>query len=35
VEDWGARCYQATVDFVDPPHLLTEELLRDSLARFM
>ena len=35
VEDWGAKCYQATVEFVDPPRVLTEEMLRDYLARFM
>ena len=35
VEDWGAKCYQATVEFVDPPRVLTEEMLRDYLAQFM
>jgi hypothetical protein len=35
VEDCGAKCYQATVEFVDPPCVLTEEMLRDCLARFM
>jgi hypothetical protein len=35
VEDWGAKCYQAIVEFIDLPHVLTEEMLRDYLARFM
>jgi hypothetical protein len=35
VEDWGAKCYQATLELVDPPYVLTEEMLRDYLARFM
>ena len=35
VETWGAKCYQATVELVDAPRLLTEEMLRDYLARFM
>jgi hypothetical protein len=35
VEDWGAKCYQATVEFFDPQRVLTEEMLRDYLARFM
>ena len=35
VEDWDAKCYQAIVELVDPPRLLTEEMLRDYLARFM
>jgi len=35
VEDWGAKCYHATVELVEPPRMLTEEMLRDYLARFM
>ena len=35
VEDWGAKCYQATLELIDPPRVLTEEMLRDYLARFM
>jgi hypothetical protein len=35
VEDWGAKCYQATVELVDPPRVLIEEMLRDDLAQFM
>jgi hypothetical protein len=35
VEDGGAKCYQATVEFVDRPRVLTEEILRDHLAQFM
>ena len=35
VEDWGAKCYQATVELVAPSRVLTEEMLRDYLARFM
>jgi hypothetical protein len=35
VEDGGAKCYQATVEFVDRPRMLTEEILRDHLAQFM
>src|SRR5215207_11679579 len=35
VEDWGAKCYHATVELVDPPRMLTKEMLRDYLARFM
>ena len=31
----GAKCYQATVEFVDPLRVLTEEMLRDYLAQFM
>jgi hypothetical protein len=27
VENWGAKCYQATVELVDPPRVLTEEML--------
>jgi hypothetical protein len=34
VENWGAKCYQATVELFDPPRVLTEEMLRDYLARF-
>ena len=34
-EVWGANCYQATVELVGPPRMLTEEMLRDYLARFM
>ncbi len=32
VENWGAKCYQATVKLFDPPRVLTEEMLRDYLA---
>src|SRR5215212_4231015 len=35
VESWGAKCYQAIVECLDPPRVLTEEMLRDYLARFM
>ena len=35
VEDWDAKCYQFTVDVADPPRVLTEEMLRGYLARFM
>ena len=35
LEGWGAKCYQDTVEFADPPRVLTEEMLRDYLARFM
>ena len=35
VELWGAKCYQATVELFDPPRVLTKEMLRDYLARFM
>ena len=35
VENWGGKCYQATVELVDPPRVLTEEMLRDYLAQFM
>ena len=35
VELWVAKCYQATVELVDPLSVLTEEMLRDYLARFM
>jgi hypothetical protein len=35
VEEWGAKCYQDTVEFVDPRRMLTEEMLRDYLAQFM
>ncbi len=35
VENWGARCYQATVEFTDPPRLLAEQMLRDYLAQFL
>jgi hypothetical protein len=31
----GAKCYQATVELVGPLRVLTEEMLRDYLARFM
>jgi len=31
----GAKCYQVTVELVDPLRVLTKELLRDYLARFM
>jgi len=31
----GAKCYQATVEPVDPRSVLTEEMLRDYLARCM
>ena len=34
VENWGAKCYQATVELINPPRVLTEEMLRDYLARF-
>jgi hypothetical protein len=30
-----AKCYQATVELVEPPRTLTEEMLRDYLVRFM
>ena len=29
-----AKCYQATVELVDPPRVLTEQMLRNYLARF-
>ena len=35
VENWGAKCYQAIVELVDPPRVLTEEMLRGYLAQFM
>jgi hypothetical protein len=35
VEDWGAKCYQTTVELSDPPRVLTEEMLRNYLAQFM
>ena len=35
VENWGARCYQATVEFIDPPRVLTGEMLRSYLEEFM
>ena len=35
MENWGAKCYQATVELVDSPRVLTEEMLRDYLAQFM
>ena len=35
VENWGAKCYQATVELVDPPRVLTEEMLGDYLAGLM
>jgi hypothetical protein len=34
VEAWGAKCYEATVKYIDPP-ILTEKMLRDHLARFI
>ena len=27
VEDWGAKCYQGTVELVNPPRVLTEQML--------
>ena len=35
VDDCGAKCYQVTVELVDPPCVLTQEMLRDYLAQFM
>jgi hypothetical protein len=35
VENWGARCYQATVEFIDPPRVLTEQTLSSYLEEFM
>jgi hypothetical protein len=35
VEDWGAKCYQATVELIDARRILTEEMLRDYFARFL
>jgi hypothetical protein len=35
VEDWGAKCYQAVIELFDSPRMLTEEMLRDYLVRFM
>jgi len=35
VESWGATCYEATVELVDPPRVLTKKLLRDYLAEYM
>lgn len=35
VENWGAQCYQATIEFIDPPRVLTEQMLRNYLAQFM
>ena len=35
LEEWGAGCYQASIEFFDPPRMLTDEMLRDYLARFM
>ena len=31
----GAKCYQATVELVDPRSVLTEEMRRGYLARCM
>jgi hypothetical protein len=31
----GAKCYQVTVEPVDPLRVLTKEMLRDYFARFM
>jgi len=35
IENWGAKCYQATVELIDPLRVPTEEMLRDYLAGFM
>ena len=35
VENWGAKCYQATVELFDSPRVLTKEMLRDYLAQSM
>jgi hypothetical protein len=35
MEAWGAERYQAAIELVEAPRVLTEEMLRDYLARFM
>ncbi len=35
MDNWGTTCYQATIELLDLPRVLTEEMLRDYLVRFM